>query len=114
MKVDFLKLSEALKLMKRVDNEGELIPFNCSVRTFNRNSKKGGTLLNIKQCILLPLSFGDSKKNNSVQSLGFKSNAQRNPNHFEHKTRNLKLPNGNTKKININFLISVNNIPVIY
>lgn len=109
-----IKLKEALSIMRRLDKEGEPFPFSCQVRTFNRQSKKGGRLLSISQAILLPLSGGNSQTPASVESLKFISPAKRSPNHYENKTRNIKLPNGNVKKINLNFLISINSLQVTY
>jgi len=40
--------------------------------------------------------------------------ARKNPNHFDNKTRNLSLPSGDKRKINIRYIIEFNNQKVIY
>lgn len=55
----------------------------------------------------------------SVQSLRVvrkqRPKVRRNPNHFENKTRNIKvLPQGDIKTINIRFIIEFNGKKVIY
>lgn len=109
-----ISLSEALQVMNRKDAEGEFFPFECEVRTFNRYGKTGGDLLKMRQVQLLPLSNGKQKTSTDVRDLQRLPGMERNPNHFEHKTRNVKLPNGSIKKINLNFLISINGVKVIY
>ena len=109
-----ISLSEALDVMNRKDTEGEFYPFDCTVRTFNRYSKTGGDLLKMRQVQLLPLSGREKKTSTDVRDLQRLPGVERNPNHFEFKTRNVKLPSGSIKKINLNFLISVNGVNIIY
>ena len=109
-----ISLSGALEVMNRKDVDGEFFPFDCTVRTFNRHSKTGGNLMELRQVQLLPLSGKLKKTSTRVEDLRKLPGIERNPNHFENKTRNVKLPNASVKKINLNFLISINGVNVIY
>lgn len=109
-------LKDAVSIMNRVDVNGEGIPFDCEVRTFNRYKKTGGALKAYKGASLLPLSSGVDKKERfaSLHTLAHVPPAAKNPNHFDNRTRNIKLHNGLTRKINLNFLIAVNGQQVAY
>jgi hypothetical protein len=109
-----ISLSGGLSIMRRRDADGDPILFSLKVRTFNRQSKKGGKLLFIKKAELLPLSSVKDFKAPTAEALAFVAGVKRSPNHFEQKTRNIKLPNGSIKKINLNYLISVNSIEIMY
>lgn len=108
-----ISLKSALEIMRRTDSENEPVPFDCSVRTFNKTTKKGGKLKEYSKVKLLPLSTGLSLKD-SLEDLQKIAVESRNPNHFENKTRNIKTSSGQVRKINLNFLITVNGLYVTY
>jgi hypothetical protein len=92
-----ISIGEALAVMSRKDDSGDPIPVDIEIRTFNRKAKKGGTLKKYNTVKLLPLPIVNSKTN-----------------HFENRTRNIKLPTGQIKKINTAFIIRLNGKLVSY
>ena len=113
----YIYLNEVLQTMSTLDANGFAVPFSISFRTLNRNSKTGGKLINYPKAKLVIKE--ENKNINSLQSLRTvntrKTTIQRNPNHWENKTRNIKvLPQGNIKKIHINHIIEFNNKTVVY
>jgi len=108
-------LKQALDIMSRRDVNGQPIPFDCAVRTFNRTTKKGGRLKTYSGARLLPLSSGEGHvKEENIKSLENIPLAAKNPNHFENRTRNIKTSTGKTRTINLNFLIKVDGTAVSY
>lgn len=110
-------LSEVLKKMSTLDDQGRAVPFSISFRTLNRYSKTGGKLINYPKAKLVIKE--DFKDKNSIKSLQTKplprTNIKRNPNHWENNTRNIKvLPQGDIKKIHIKHIISFNGKKVVY
>lgn len=93
-----ISLAYALKIFSEKDKKGMYAPFNLDYRTFNSTTKKGGRLIEYRGVKYLPSAIADSKKD---------------PHHSKNRTRNIELPNGDIKKINIDFIISVNNQTVI-
>lgn len=111
-------LKDVLEEMRTHNNKGEAIKFDISVRTFNRNSKKGGKLNHYKNAKLVmkegvydPTSVQALKHVNDPNKL---VKIKKSPSHFTNKTRNLKLESGEIKKININYIIKFNGKKVIY
>lgn len=110
-------LEEALTAMKTLDAQGRAVPFSIRVRTLNRYSKTGGKLLHFEQAKLVMAE--ENPNVNSINSLRTVSTqtatTRRNPNHFENKTRNIKiLPQNKIQKIHIRYIIQFNNKDVIY
>lgn len=108
-------LREVLAEMRSLDKEGKAIPFSIAFRTYNRFSKKGGILKRYPVAKLVMQE--EYKKEDSILSLRRaprKQVARKNPNHFDNKTRNIKLPTGQIKKININYIVEFNGKKVVY
>jgi len=99
-------LREVLHDMKKLDSLKNPVRFDVSVREFNRQNKSGGTYRQYKNCMLLqPAKNSQGKK---------PADASKNPRHWENKTRNIKLENGEIKKINILYIITYNGKKVVY
>ncbi len=90
-------LKEVLEKMK----EG---PFTLEMRTFNRYNKSGGKTIFYENCELLR----PPKKKGLVRLSD--PTPFKNPNHFENRTRNIKLPDGDIKTIHIIYIIRFNGI----
>lgn len=110
-------LQDALQQMKTLDDNGRAPIFSIAVRTLNKYTKQGGRLLVFPTAKLVIKEENPNK--NSVASLKVKpqptSGTRRNPNHFENKTRNIKiLPQNEIIKIGIRHIIKFNNQNVIY
>lgn len=110
---EFIFLSDALKVFSLKDKEGKPFPFDLSLRTFNSQTKMGGKLK-----IYEGVKHLTEAKTSSLPSLNemvfVLDKPERKPSHFDNRTRNIELPNGEIKKIRIDFIISVNGKYVIY
>jgi len=109
-----ITLSEALEIMRRRDSYGGLIHFNIAFRTFSATTKKGGKLKKIDGAIYMYPANPDADKPINIYNLLEPVLTAKNPNHFENRTRNIQLPNGDIRKVNIDFIISINDHKVIY
>lgn len=91
----------------------EAKPFSISFVTCDVGRKKGGDVIKLDNVIL---SFNENK----AESLGFDSPEtpvtmfSKKPNHYEHASRNVILPNGHRKKFHIRLLLEFNGKKVFY
>ena len=103
--------------MKTLDANGKAVPFSIAVRTWQRYSRTGG---NIKRWDKAKMVMKEENPHvDSVLSLRQKPRQRtvlrRNPNHYQNKTRNIKvLPQGEIKTINIRCILEFNGKKVIY
>ena len=106
MENGFLTLKNALKIFSMKDGKGMYLPFDIEYRTFNEQTKKGGKLKQYSRVKYLPeaIQNPNAHQNNQLRST----------NHFENRTRNIELTTGEIRKVRIDFIISINNIKVIY
>ncbi|WP_313138400.1 hypothetical protein [Myroides sp.] len=111
---DFIFLNDALKLMNERLVNGQFRPFNISFRTFNGQNSTGGKLRIIEGARLLPNKNTDKKEKITIENVLKEETTKRPPNHWTNRTRNIELPDGNVRKIRIDFIISINNKKVIY
>ena len=108
-------LKDVLKQMKTLNSKGEAPSFSIKVRTFNNFSKTGGKLNHYpKAWLVMKEKNYDPTSIKALRTLPKKPVDRKNPNHFENKTRNIRLPNGQKRKIHIRFIIEFNNQKVIY
>ena len=115
MSQETIYLKEVLNLMKTLDANGKAIPFSIKFRTYNKFSKTGGKLKYYPEAKQVVKE--ENKNINSIHSLRTvpkKKVDRKNPQHFDNKTRNIKLPTGKIRKINIRYIIEFNNKKVIY
>ena len=98
-----IPLKEVLHQMRALDAHRQPVPFSLSVRTFNRQNKRGGKLDVYHKATLM-----QQPKNKAA------ADSLTDPNHWENRTRNIKLPTGEIKKINILFIIAFNGKEVVY
>ena len=102
----FITLPEALKIFNLRDAIGMFVPFDIEYRTFNEQTKQGGKMKQYFGVKYLPAAK-QSEEETFVS--GTKT-----PNHYINRTRNIELPNGEFKKIRIDFIITINNAKIIY
>ncbi len=109
-------LPEVLKQMRQLDETGRAVPFSIAIRTFNSNTKKGGKVNRYKKAKLVMQEKVQPK--NCTKALMYHTKRTinpKNPNHWENKTRNIKVfPEMNIVKINILDIIEFNGQKVIY
>ena len=94
-------LKDALIEMRKLDERKNSVPFSITVRTYNKQNRFGGKLCTYHGATLM-------------QQPRNKKDFEKNPNHWENKTRNIKLHNGTIKKICILFIVAFNGKEVIY
>lgn len=107
-------LKDALKIMQLKDREGKPFPFDITYRTFNSQTRQGGKLKTYIGAKYLPEANPNAPQSKSIQAIFSETKSEKKPSHFENRTRNIELQNGNIKKLRIDFIISINNRKVIY
>ena len=110
-------LKEVLEQMRTLDSEGRAVPFSVAVRTYQRFSSTGGKLSTYEKAKMVLKE--ENPNVDSILSLRQKPKQRtvlkRNPNHYDNKTRNIKiLPGGSIKKIHIRCIVKFNGLNVIY
>lgn len=111
-------LNEVLREMRTPNDEGRAVKFSIAVRTLNKFSKTGGKMNRYESAKLVMQEKTDGP--DSVYALqNFKPGEKReinkkSPRHFENKTRNIRLDNGEVKKIHILHIMEFNGKKVIY
>ena len=110
---DTISVSQALEIMGRRDHLGRLAPFNISHREFNATNKTGGRFRVRENVKYLPPADPDADKEETIHNLLDPVKFKKNPNHWENFTRNIELENGEIRKINLEYIITINNNTVI-
>ncbi|AOR28919.1 hypothetical protein FORMB_18890 [Formosa sp. Hel1_33_131] len=98
----------AVAIIDRVDHEGNAIPFDVTFRTYQKFSKTGGKHLEYNQVKKLRSKKSTPSMASMLVALQSPTGVKRNPRHYENRTRNLELQNGETKKIHIRLITSIN------
>ena len=119
MPEETIYINEVLEIMRTPNLEGRAVSFDLSWRTFNKNSKAGGkhkyeenAKLVMQEKPIDPHSIYALK--NFKASDKKKEVIKKNPNHYEHKTRNIRLENGDIKKIHWRYIETFNGKKVLY
>lgn len=109
-----ISIAEISEYMDAVDAAGNPLKFDLVVRSFSRQNKTGGKL-NFYNGVQKPKPKGGQKSVlNFLKKLHSPTKARKNPNHFENRTRNIELENGEIRKVNLLFIIKFNGKYVIY
>lgn len=95
-----ITLKQMCQQMARLDAQKNPVAFSLKIWEFNTQNKRAGTLREYKGVTLMQKGRGNPY--------------EKNPNHWENRTRNLKLPEGGIKKIHIIFVKEFNGITVVY
>ena len=115
MNSNFIRLWEALEIMDSVDQHGRPARFQVKFVTADRTKKEGGEIIELKDASKCPV-----RTKNGHEIYPQRKNAPhleritRNPNHWENSTRNIRLPNGQKRKLHIRLIIEFNNKKVCY
>jgi hypothetical protein len=109
-----ITLSEALEIMRRRDSTGRLIHFNITWRTFSASNRTGGKYRAEDGVTCLVPGKKNADTTINIYNLLEEVKATKDPKHYKHFTRNIKLPCGSKRKVNILFIISINDQKVIY
>jgi len=103
-------LKEVLKIIHSKDTEGNPVRFDLELREFSRQNKTGGKYKAYNEACLLSAA----KKGKTGNKRYFEEKEKRNQNHWENRTRNIELANGDIKRINILYIIKFNGKKVMY
>ena len=116
MLAEIIYLKDVLQQMKTPDKDGQAVPFSIKVRTLNRFSKKGGKLNTYPEARLVMKEKQERITSvNALRSMAPRVLKERKkPNHFDNKTRNIRMPDGQKRKIHIRYIIEFNGKKVIY
>lgn len=94
-----ITLKDALQAM----NSGEL--FSMRWVTFDRKRKTGGEIKEESGCKLSGQDYREQREHNPK---GVQAPSSKLPAHYRNRTRNIVLPNGDVRKVNIWFIIGFN------
>lgn len=117
MAEEVIYLSDVLKIMSTPNRDGLAVPFSISFRSLQKYSKTGGRLVSYEKAkLVMKETFANHNPDKRMLQKPIpRTNIRRNPNHWENKTRNIKiLPQGDIKKIHINHIITFNGKKVVY
>jgi len=109
-----ISFREAMAIIDKVDTQGNAYPFDITFRTLQRNSKTGGRLLEYKQVKKLRSKKTTPSTASLLVAVQSGSTLKKKPNHYENRTRNLELQNGDKKKIHIRLIVSINGQKITY
>lgn len=107
-------LKEALKVFSLRDANEKPIPFHLTYRTYNSKMATGGKLKVFENVVYLPSANPSAIPSLHPSAVFAPDKIQRNPNHFDNRTRNIELPTGEINKIRIDFMIAINGQKIIY
>lgn len=105
------------QVLKKIDErlpDGNPGFFDLEVRLLNKNNKTGGAYRVYKSAKLLIGDKMKGKRFDEATHFYRQHRSRKNPNHWEHATRNFELPNGQVKKIKVRYIIKINGLEVVY
>ena len=107
--MQFVSLADILKEM----DKGE--PFAITFCTANRKKKSGGEMIQLEGCVLHNRTKASSKAPHAVKDIeAEETTISRPPHHNQNDTRNIRLANGQVRKLHIRLITSFNNKTVIW
>ena len=115
MNTSFIRLWEALEIMDSLDAHGRPQRFQVKFVTANRTTREGGEIIEVKDASKCPVTTRNGQEIFPERKTGqMQEKITRNPNHWENSTRNIRLPNGQKRKLHIRLIIEFNNKKVCY
>jgi hypothetical protein len=101
--------------MDSVDQHGRPARFQVKFVTADRTTKKGGEIIELKDASKCPVRTKNGQEiYPQRKKVLVQQRITRNPNHWENSTRNIRLPNGQKRKLHIRLIIEFNNKKVCY
>jgi hypothetical protein len=107
MDAQFVTLTDALKVMRQTDKNGNPIPFSICWCTADKSRKTGGELKRLNKAYM---SGAEIRRVGQMEEGERRSKRQ---NHFGNATRNIKDPEGNLKKVHIYLILELNGMTVL-
>jgi hypothetical protein len=115
MNTSFIRLWEALEIMDSTDAHGRPARFQVKFVTANRMTREGGEIIEVKDACKCPVRTKNGQEiYPERKNLQASERITKNPNHWENSTRNIKLANGQKRKLHIRLIIEFNNKKVCY
>jgi hypothetical protein len=114
--LDMIQLKDALKEMETPDATGMPRLFDMKVISWDYQRGKGGELMEFNQVSLTDVKHSlirpklNEYKRENVPTVTI----HKNPNHKDNKTKNLRLRNGQIRKIHIRFITEYNGKQIMY
>lgn len=108
-------LKDVQKIFDAKFPNGDPVPFDIEVFKYSRTNKTGGELItynNVTKSTRKELLKSNLNKTRILEL--FDEVKHRNPMHFKNKTRCIKLPNGDIRKLSFICIKTINNQEVIY
>ena len=101
--------------MDSLDGRGRPTRFQAKFITANRTTREGGEIIEVKDACKCPVRTKNGQEiYPERKNLQAPERITKNPNHWENSTRNIKLPNGQKRKLHIRLIIEFNNMKVCY
>jgi hypothetical protein len=113
MSGNYIRLTEVLDHMERLDGNMRPVPFLIKFVTANRKKRTGGEVIEIDKAIKVIGKGKDGKEIIDLRPNELPSKSK-DPRHWINATRNLLLPNGQIRKIHIRLIIEFNGRKVCY
>lgn len=111
----FIRLWEALETMDTVDAQGRPVRFQLKFVTANRQTGEGGEIIELKDATKCSVRTRDGREIFPQRSFSpAATRTEKNPNHWANATRNVRLPNGQKRKLHIRLIIEFNHQKVVY
>jgi hypothetical protein len=115
--LEMIQLKDALKEMETPDSSGMARLFDLKVISWDFQRGKGGELLEFNQVSLTDVKhsvFGEAKININAREKPTTVTIYKDPNHKENKTKNVRLRNGQIRKVHIRFMTEYNGKQIMY
>lgn len=106
-----ITLKNALELMEKMEGFNQ-VPFDIEYCSFSKSRGTGGEIISLKGVTLNKLK-SDEKMSPAIQTK-IAVRSERQPAHFQNKTRNVTLPNAEIRKLHIRFILKINGLTVVY
>jgi len=105
-----IRLNDALKLMDRLDHNGQPIPFSILALSADRKRHTGGKWIELNGCILAKHNSNLPLHARRVDGGG----GSRKPSHYENATRNIQSPDGSITKVHIRLIKKFNGQTILW
>jgi hypothetical protein len=115
MNSNYIRLWDVLEIMDAVDTDGKPIRFQIKFVTADRFKKTGGEIIELKDATKCSIR---TRKGEEIfperKNVADSDRIAKNPNHWINATRNVRLPNGQKRKLHIRLIIEFNHKKVCY
>lgn len=104
--MEFIRRKDALKAMRKLDRRGYAQPFSLRFVTYDRARRTGGRIVDVPWAVL---NTAEQARVEEIEKMG----KGKQPRHFVNQTRNIKLKDGEIRKVHIQLITMFNGMRVI-